>query len=1117
MLPPVIQTFGIAAGEFLAGLDQMIARDEQLAGSLDGVIAGSGAMGAALDEQAAAFDRAAAAAGLYVDASGRVREANGRFASSATMAAAGLDEEAAAARRAAVATGQAGDAAVAAGGKSKAGAAEAAGFGSTMKTAFLGVAIAGGYGIEKAAKFQASMAQLHTQAGVAQSTVKSLSQGVLQLAGQVGEGPDSLSESLYHVASNLASLGVSGPQMLSAVKVAAEGAQIGGANLVDVTNALGAAIASGIPGVQDYTQAMGYMNATVGAGDMHMQDLADAFGTGVLANIKLYGVTLQDVSAALATFGDNNIRGAKAGTDLRMAVQGMVQPMKTAGDTLKMLGLNEGSFADAMKKGGLNQALQLLVTRMHAAGVSAKDEGQVITDLFGKKAGSGIGVLVGEFDRFQGKFKDVQKGANAFAGDWAARSQTMQQQWNNLKSGAQALAVSFGTLLLPAATKVVGALAKFGTFLEQHPAIAAFAGAILAVAVAFKVVAAAEAIFNLVTIENPVMAVIIAVIALAAGLYELYTHFKVVRDVVADVGRFFEATWKLAVQAAGAVIKWFENGPLKDIEKAIAYFRQWWAQNGAEVAQAWRMLWGVIKAIFTAWWGVISAEVKASLAILLAIWRVSWGAIKDATMWAFNVIKAEVTMVIHIVMDIISIFLDIVTGHWSKAWKDIQKLFHDAVNGIVSIAKAWASGFIRFFSDLGRNIISGLINGIKSMFGAVGSVVSSLGHGILNTFTSIFHTHSPSRKTYELGVNVAQGLALGITFGSKSAYDAAKQASRNIALLFAQNLFAGLDGTASQVKSVISKLLTAVKQEMDAGLITEGQGSSLTRFLDADNRRLQSLATQRASIAKTIAAAQKYAATTTSNTEQAFGLMSVAGSTPLTAGDIATGLKQDVSQIVAFKNNIAKLAKMGLNKAYIDQLIQAGPVSGGQVAAELAAGNWADIKAINSAESQIASASTSLGRTAAEAMYDSGAQAGKGFLSGLMAQQKAIEQMMARIAKAVIDTMKRELKISSPSRVFMDHGRSVIDGFLLGMEGGPARAGAAMRSLAGATTMPHGGIGAGFGGGGATSVTINVHVDGFVGSNQQLAGEIYRTFQSETLRANHRNPSNGLSLAFGRG
>ena len=144
------------------------------------------------------------------------------------------------------------------------------------------MALAGiGYeSIKMATSFQSAMERLVTQAGVPQNELGALKSGILSLAGAVGFSPESLSESLYHVASNMASLGASAPTMLNAVKIAAEGAATGGANLEDVTNALTATIASGITGANNFSQAMGALNATVGAGDMKMQDLADALGIG---------------------------------------------------------------------------------------------------------------------------------------------------------------------------------------------------------------------------------------------------------------------------------------------------------------------------------------------------------------------------------------------------------------------------------------------------------------------------------------------------------------------------------------------------------------------------------------------------------------------------------------------------------------------------------------------------------------------------------------------------------------------------------------------------------------------------------------------------------------------
>ena len=82
----------------------------------------------------------------------------------------------------------------------------------------------------------------------AKASSASLGTGVLNLAGQVGDDPDSLAQALYHIESSFQSVGITGPKALNLLKTAAEGAAVGHANLVDVTNALDATIASGVEG-----------------------------------------------------------------------------------------------------------------------------------------------------------------------------------------------------------------------------------------------------------------------------------------------------------------------------------------------------------------------------------------------------------------------------------------------------------------------------------------------------------------------------------------------------------------------------------------------------------------------------------------------------------------------------------------------------------------------------------------------------------------------------------------------------------------------------------------------------------------------------------------------------
>lgn len=341
----------------------------------------------------------------------------------------------------------------------------------------VGLAVGGvllGVGVEAtkmASNFQSEMEKLVTQAGVSQGKMEVLKSGVLDLAGKVGFSPDSLAESLYHVASNMQSTGASSKQMMDVLTIAAQGAKVGGADLVDVTNALTAAVVSGIPGVENYSKAMGILNATVGTGDMTMQNLADAFGTGAVAVVKGFGLNITDVGAALAVFGDNNIRGAAAGTQLRMTVQGLAAPTAAGAKVLERMGLSANSLAKDMQSGGLLKALEDLKEHMTAAGITADQQGQIITEIFGKKSGTGINILSDQLDRLKGKYEELGKGASGFGDAWAKTQQTVKQQWDELKASLDAIMIRIGSALLPVLSKILAwamvELPKVGDLLKK--------------------------------------------------------------------------------------------------------------------------------------------------------------------------------------------------------------------------------------------------------------------------------------------------------------------------------------------------------------------------------------------------------------------------------------------------------------------------------------------------------------------------------------------------------------------------------------------------------------------------------------------------------------------------
>ncbi|MDR5047299.1 hypothetical protein FNE59_17380 [Bacillus thuringiensis] len=82
---------------------------------------------------------------------------------------------------------------------------------------------------------------------------------------------------------------------------------------------------------------------------------------------------------------------------------------------------------------------------------------------------------------------------------------------------------------------------------------------------------------------------------------------------------------------------------------------------------------------------------------------------------------------------------------------------------------------------IGKDIISGLIDGLGSMAGKVLSKVKSIGNDILDGFTSFFDIHSPSRKMRDqVGKQVGAGLAVGMEQSISTVLAAAKNLANSV-------------------------------------------------------------------------------------------------------------------------------------------------------------------------------------------------------------------------------------------------------------------------------------------------------------------------------------------------
>lgn len=333
--------------------------------------------------------------------------------------------------------------------------------GEIISTAFAaaGVAVAAGAVIsgKAAADFQQQMNLIQTNAGASAKEVKNMSKAVLDMAGSVGTTPDELATGLYHIES----AGFRGAQALNMLKAAAEGAKNGNADLESVTQAMISLTASHIKGVKDEANAMGILNAIVGSGDMKMQGLADAMSTGIMPAAATFGLSVQDVGAALATLTDNAVPPIDAATRLRMSFSMMAAPSGTAAKALESVGLKSTQLADDMRSKGLFAALSDLKKHLQNAGLTATQQADVLSKAFGGgRSSSAILTLLDQMDRLKSKYGDIKEGAEKFGSSWQTTQKNATFATQKVEAAAGALTIEIGQKLLPEYTKIAN---KVGT------------------------------------------------------------------------------------------------------------------------------------------------------------------------------------------------------------------------------------------------------------------------------------------------------------------------------------------------------------------------------------------------------------------------------------------------------------------------------------------------------------------------------------------------------------------------------------------------------------------------------------------------------------------------------
>lgn len=365
--------------------------------------------------------------------------------------------------------------------------------------------------------------------------------------------------------------------------------------------------------------------------------------------------------------------------------------------------------------------------------------------------------------------------------------------WNLLKTLADA-AVNIVKALAPMAPISLAIATALAQLIASAPPVVIQAAAVAFVAysvgvraiaiwapiatVATKAWAAAQWLLNVALNANPIGLVVIAVAALAAGIYLLIHYHQQAAGIFTTVWHGLQAV----VQAVWGVIRpilsalWTAMGgeQVTASWRSVAAFFQttmstiigafnslktyitgsfdtWWASNGAAIKAIWagiwdavvttvRVVWAVISPIITVGMGVIRGAIQVGMGIIQAVWNGAWAGISAALKIAWDLIEGLFRLGISVVTASWNLFWAVLGNTLKVMWAAFEaviKIAWDVIVGIFTVAINLLTGKWGAAWNAMYNMAVQVWNALKQFYQAWWSATQNIFNAGLTFITSI--------------------------------------------------------------------------------------------------------------------------------------------------------------------------------------------------------------------------------------------------------------------------------------------------------------------------------------------------------------------------------------------
>lgn len=522
------------------------------------------------------------------------------------------------------------------------------------------------------------------------------------------------------------------------------------------------------------------------------------------------------------------------------AINGMLTKLSTADRqgskfqrTLKNMGISAQELKANIAKNG-EQALVDFLKQLNK--LPKADQMGALVDLFGLEYADDVAVLAGNIEAYEKSIRALKEtggdGKPLFAGsmdkEFAARSATTANNVQLLKNQLMHLAISIGSVMLPAVNSLVAGLKPWVDYFirlsEAHPELVQNVYKLIAALVGFKAGSLiVRYLFSFLTTGALQLGSVF--LGLRGAIWRVAAAFRLFQ-----IGRAVTALRMFGLSARHArVLISMLSGSLRFIGVAFGW-----------VVNAGRMLVGFLPMVGKAFMALGRFLLTTPLGIALTLMATAaymlyarWGDVVGGakSMWQD-------------LCSVVGAVASAVAGFFANMWTTVQNLFSSAISAILSLIRSFNpvpafqvafaavsgffSGLVGRFAAFGGMIIDGLVNGIRAKIGAAVAAVQGLGARIKSAFTGAksMDIHSPSRVFKRYGGFIAEGLAIGVNGGAARPVGRIAQLAGSMKQRFAERM----GGLRSQVSARLAAHAGSLQQARQEAAAAQGGGAITVHF-----------------------------------------------------------------------------------------------------------------------------------------------------------------------------------------------------------------------------------------------------------------------------------------------